>query len=170
MVHLLVRHGVDRDARNGDGATALHSATIGNNANIVAALLEAGYDANAVSNSGKHVLQRALDIRSPTIVQYLLKYGAQALQLNYLPSELKWASDQSWHSALSASLMRRKPLSDTDLRDVHDVLLRLRLPDTIASEILDFAEFWRCSSVARSEGAGQTVARVDHHYGLARSR
>ncbi|KAI4526746.1 hypothetical protein K525DRAFT_264872 [Schizophyllum commune Loenen D] len=151
MVHLLVRHGVDRDARNGDGATALHSAIEGNNADIVAALLEAGYDANAVSHSGKHVLQKALDIRSPTIVQHLLNHGAQALQLNYSPSGLEWASNQSWHSALSAGLMRRQPLSDTDLQDVHDILLRLRLPDTIASDILDFAEFWRCSSVARSE-------------------
>ncbi|KAL1687581.1 hypothetical protein GGG16DRAFT_20812, partial [Schizophyllum commune] len=151
MAHFLVRHGVDRDARNGDGATALHSAIEGNNADVVAVLLEAGYDANAVSNPGKHVLQKALDIRSPTIVQHLLSHGIQALQLNYLPSELEWASDQSWHSALSAGLMRRQPLSNTDLQEVQNMLLRLRLPDTIASDILDFAEFWRCSSVARSE-------------------
>ena len=68
-----------------------------------------------------------------------------------LRCELEWASDQSWHSALSAGSMRRQPLSDTDLQDVYDMLLRLRLPNTIASDILDFAEFWRCSSVARSE-------------------
>ena len=72
----LLRQEIDVNAREGDGATALHWAVERNNVDTIDALLRAGADANAANDYGVMPISLACINRNPTVVKKLLIAGA----------------------------------------------------------------------------------------------
>ncbi|KAI5895011.1 uncharacterized protein SCHCODRAFT_02535485 [Schizophyllum commune H4-8] len=108
-----------------------------------ASLLHAGMSA---------ILQAALDIRSPDIIQLLLEHRTPTSKLLYSPSDIDWARGQPCYRGLVAGLTDRYALSNNDLKDVFAVLSRLGLGEVgIVLDILDLAQFWYCTSAERAD-------------------
>lgn len=77
---MLERDRALRDARDGSGYTALHYAARAGNAKVVAMLLAAGADPNAVTCSGgASPLHRAAYMGHEECVEMLLRHGADPL-------------------------------------------------------------------------------------------
>ncbi len=72
----LMEQKVDVNAREGDGATALHWAVVRENVGLADALLDAGADANAANDYGVTPLALACTNRSAALVGRLLDGGA----------------------------------------------------------------------------------------------
>ena len=70
----LLRQEIDVNAREGDGATALHWAVERNNVDTIDALLRAGADANAANDYGVMPISLACINRNPTVVKKLRRY------------------------------------------------------------------------------------------------
>ena len=73
------------DARDSDGSTPLHCATWKGHHNVVAALLEAGADVNAVNQNshwGTTPLHAAAHANQATIAQLLIDHGANTKALD----------------------------------------------------------------------------------------
>ncbi len=88
MVRTLLGEGVDPDARQPDGATALHWAVHRSNLGIVNALIEAGADVNAVNRLGASALYIAAKSGQGELIGRLLEAGANPnlpLQMNETP-------------------------------------------------------------------------------------
>ena len=77
-VRALLEQKVDVDAREGDGATALHWAVLRDDAAVVEALLGAGADPDAANDYGVTALNLACTNRSAAVVGKLLDAGADA--------------------------------------------------------------------------------------------
>ena len=77
-VGILLNRGVDADAAQGDGATALHWAAHWNDLDTVDRLIEAGANVDAVNDLGATPLWVACASRNTGIVQRLLAAGADA--------------------------------------------------------------------------------------------
>ena len=75
-VRALIEQKVDVNAREGDGATALHWAVVRDDVEVVDALLDAGADANAANDYGVTPLSLACTNRSAALVGRLLDGGA----------------------------------------------------------------------------------------------
>ena len=75
-VKALLLQGVDVNAKDGMGRTALMFAVINMHYDTVRALLDSGADVNAKSNSGGTALMLAATSGEPRIVQVLLDKGA----------------------------------------------------------------------------------------------
>lgn len=75
-VRTLLAQEVDVNAREGDGATALHWAVVRGDAEVVDALLGAGADVNAANDYGVTPLTLACTNRNATVVGRLLEAGA----------------------------------------------------------------------------------------------
>ena len=75
-VRALLEQKVDVNAREGDGATALHWAVERDNVETVEALLRAGADVGAANDYGVTPLSLACTNRSATVVETLLEGGA----------------------------------------------------------------------------------------------
>ena len=75
-VRALLEEKVDVNAREGDGATALHWAVVRDDVEVVDALLGAGADANAANDYGVTALLLACTNRNATVVGKLLDGGA----------------------------------------------------------------------------------------------
>ena len=73
---LLQQDGVDVDAAQVDGTTALHWAAYGDDAELAALLLAAGADPDAVNRNGSTPLALACANAGPTVVARLLDAGA----------------------------------------------------------------------------------------------
>ena len=76
VVSELLSLGADPNARQGDGATALHWAAHRNNKEIAQFLLDAGADANASNELGATPLWLAASNGSEPLVEKLLAAGA----------------------------------------------------------------------------------------------
>ena len=77
-VRALLEEKVDVNAREGDGATALHWAVLRDDAAVVEALLGAGADPDAANDYGVTALNLACTNRSAAVVGKLLDAGADA--------------------------------------------------------------------------------------------
>ena len=75
-VHALLKQEVDVNAREGDGATALHWAVVRDDVELVEALLRAGADVDAANDYGVTPLTLACINRNATAVGQLLGAGA----------------------------------------------------------------------------------------------
>lgn len=75
-IRSLVKSGVDVNAAEGDGATALHWASYHDDAESAALLLKAGAKADAVNDLGATPLWMACQNRNPRMVKLLLEAGA----------------------------------------------------------------------------------------------
>ena len=75
-VRALLKQRVDVNAREGDGATALHWAVIRDNAEVVDALLRSGADVNAANDYGVTAVSLACVNRNAPMVKTLLARGA----------------------------------------------------------------------------------------------
>ncbi len=75
-VRALLEQKVDVNAREGDGATALHWAVVRDDVALVEALLGAGADANAANDYGVTPVSLACTNRNATVVGRLLDAGA----------------------------------------------------------------------------------------------
>lgn len=75
-VRTLLAHEVDVNAREGDGATALHWAVLRDDTAVVEALLGAGADPDAANDYGVTALNLACTNRSAAVVGELLDAGA----------------------------------------------------------------------------------------------
>ena len=76
QVAALIGEGADVDARQADGATALHWAAYWDEADALAGLIRAGADVNAQNDYGASPLWAACANRHPGIVERLLAAGA----------------------------------------------------------------------------------------------
>ena len=76
VARLLQEDGVDVDAAQMDGTTALHWAAYGDDAKLAELLLDAGADSDAVNRNGSTPLALACANASPTVVARLLDAGA----------------------------------------------------------------------------------------------
>lgn len=81
-VQTLLEAGVDKEARNNGGASALFMATINNQLPVVKMLIEAGCNKYARDNSGETVLHVAAENGCLAIVQYLVKTGLSPYDRN----------------------------------------------------------------------------------------
>jgi ankyrin repeat protein len=77
-VHTLLRAGVDVNAAQADGTTALHWAAYHEDAEMVALLVRAGADVNAVNRYGVPPLAEACINGDAAVVKLLLEAGADA--------------------------------------------------------------------------------------------
>ena len=77
-VRALLTQKVDVNAREGDGATALHWAVVRDDVEVVSALLGAGAEVNAANDYGVTPLLLACTNRNATVVGKLLDAGADA--------------------------------------------------------------------------------------------
>ena len=75
-VRTLLAHEIDVNAREGDGATALHWAVVRDDVEAVDALLGAGADVDAANDYGVTPLMLACTNRNATVVGMLLRAGA----------------------------------------------------------------------------------------------
>ncbi len=75
-VQALLKKGVDVNATQGDGSTALHWAAYRNDADATAKLIRAGANVNARNNYGVTPLALAADQGNPVIIDQMLKAGA----------------------------------------------------------------------------------------------
>ena len=75
-VKCAIEAGVDVNAKNNDGVTALMVAAINNTADAVNALISAGADVNAKDNGGWTALMRAADHNTADVVNALIQAGA----------------------------------------------------------------------------------------------
>ncbi len=75
-VRILLDDGADPDARQSDGATALHWAVFRENIEMAASLIEAGADINAVNRLGASALFIAAKGGHAGLIEQLLKAGA----------------------------------------------------------------------------------------------
>jgi ankyrin repeat protein len=77
VIHKLVDLGVDREARDLNGLTALHRAISGSSLDKVSTLIQLPVDVNALTGSGAAPLHLAASSwRKPSLVQMLVKAGA----------------------------------------------------------------------------------------------
>ena len=76
VVRALVQEGADVDARQGDGATALHWAAYWNEVELADLLIRAGADVNSANDLGVTPLWAAAENRSAAMVGRLLDAGA----------------------------------------------------------------------------------------------
>ncbi|OWY98570.1 hypothetical protein PHMEG_00030633, partial [Phytophthora megakarya] len=76
MVSLLLARGIDVDAHNEDGWTALHNAVHNGHTDIILALLEGGADVGARSNNGNTALHLAAFNGNTDVVKLLLAPSA----------------------------------------------------------------------------------------------
>ena len=86
IVHFLVDHGADVNARNATGSTPLHIAASYNNADVVDVLLALGADPTLVDEESARPLDQVTDFSgesASTIARLLREHGAQA-DLNHL--------------------------------------------------------------------------------------
>ncbi len=87
-VQSLLTDGADPNARQPDGATALHWAAYRDNAELVATLLDSGADVDAVNRLGASALYIAAKSGNGDLIEQLLKAGARpdvALELGETP-------------------------------------------------------------------------------------
>ena len=85
MVQLLLNKGIDKDAANARGATALHIAILCNHKNnlpIIKELLQAGVDINATEDAHMTALHLAVRRKRKEIVELLLENGANMSIIN----------------------------------------------------------------------------------------
>ena len=75
-VRTLLAHEVDVNAREGDGATALHWAVVRDDVELVESLLRAGADVDAANDYGVTPLTLACTNRNAAVVEQLLGAGA----------------------------------------------------------------------------------------------
>ena len=75
-VRALLSQKVDVNAREGDGATALHWAVVRDDVGVVEGLLRAGADANAANDYGVTPISLACTNRNATVIEKLLDAGA----------------------------------------------------------------------------------------------
>jgi ankyrin repeat protein len=76
-VKLLLRHGADVGARDDDGRTPLHWATVTGSREIVALFISHGADVNAQDNEGKTPLQIAVEKGYKEVAAVLRRRGAR---------------------------------------------------------------------------------------------
>ena len=94
VVQLLLEAGIDKDAVDSDGQTALHLAVGGSAWNIVPLLLEAGADIDATDSEGCTALHVAIEFGCLETVRRLLEAGAD-----------KDATDSEGNTALSLAVL-----------------------------------------------------------------
>ena len=77
MVREILAAGVDKNARDSIGATALHVAVFQSNPMVIRLLLEYGFDPNArTSRNGYTPLHNAVSANNVEAARLLLRYGA----------------------------------------------------------------------------------------------
>ncbi|KAL1714629.1 hypothetical protein EV715DRAFT_209339 [Schizophyllum commune] len=154
VVRALLHWGAERGVQGEAAARGLQNAISASLIRSIALRLRHYYDSPAsLLHAGESaVLQAALDIRSPAVIQLLLAHGTQTSKLLCSPPDIDWARGQPWHSELVSGLSNRHALSNNDLKDVFAVLSRLGLGEVgIALDILDLAQLWYCTSSKRVE-------------------
>ena len=151
-VRQLLDYGADVNAVSDSGVTPLHHATSGGNLEVIRLIVEAGCNVRAKTLTGQDVLVKAFGHRKPEIVQYLLEHGADLSQLQSVSIELlDWFLARiQWHPVVvevpeSRTQDTTKEIAHTAM-DVLKVEYLLRhhfsLPSSIATSILDYAQYW----------------------------
>ncbi|KAL1660056.1 hypothetical protein GGF50DRAFT_63978 [Schizophyllum commune] len=154
VVRVLLRSGAERGVQGEAADRGLQNTISASAIRSIALRLRHYYDTSAsLMHAGRSaVLQAALDIRCPNVIELLLEHGTQASRLLCSPSDIDWARGQPYHSDLVAGLTNRYALSNNDSKDVFAVLFRLGLGEVgIVIDILDLAQFWYCTFARRVE-------------------
>ncbi|MBL7526701.1 ankyrin repeat domain-containing protein, partial [Legionella bononiensis] len=155
IADLLIKYGINVNAIDKKGNTALHLAAITNNSTAIRYLVEHGADINCQNNFGNSPLYAAIANKSLDAVLLLIKLGADvfishdpslpSLQvfLKQVKSELlEYRRDFQFYSAVTFS---RKEYDETtaQLSQIYEVLSRLKassLP-TDSAKLSDFSIF-----------------------------
>ena len=137
-VRALLAESAAVDARQPDGATALHWAAHWNGAEIAAALLHAGADPDAARPGGETVLMTAARTGNPALVRALLAAGADVRGTPHFKAQtpLMWAASEG-HADVARVLLAAG--ADVHARSVHGttaLLLAARSGDVETARVL----------------------------------
>lgn len=116
----LLRHGADPDGRNQHGRPALLLAVAQGCQGLVARLLEAGADINAVDNAGNSVLTEAINSGQLRLARLLLRHGAKPDSQPDGTAHPRGRSKGGATPAIIALLQQHRPASTLLLQELLD--------------------------------------------------
>lgn len=169
MLPMLLKHSLDINFRSGNGSTALHHAVLANSYDAVKVLVQAGADIYAETNAGISPVHIALNLRSYDILRCFLDQGGGSciVDIENIAQHFPLISDSMTLErlrsgefgypripSLSRSCKRLPDITPTSCLHVGNLLSRsFHLPENIALLILDYAEYWASTTVARHDHA-----------------
>ncbi|KAI1105307.1 ankyrin [Jackrogersella minutella] len=165
---LLRQDGIRVDSQNDNGQTPLHLATDGNLRDVCASLLKAGASLNSKDKEGFTPFTLAIRKRNSELLAVMVHYSSPDIG-DLDADDLTWVQQQPWGISL---VHRSKPNIDPEnwpkqeediiiaalciqrkLRRQNSITLTTpqcsRTPASLASHILDLAEYWVRSSSIR---------------------
>jgi len=167
LLPVFLEHLLDINFCSSDGSTALHHAVMANSCDAVKILVQEGADIYAETNVGITPVHIALNLRSYDILRcFLDQIGGignedienivQQFPLILDPRILKrFHSGEFGYSGtlpLPSSCNKLLDILPSSCLQVGDLLSRsFHLPENISVSILDYAEYWASSTVARHD-------------------
>jgi ankyrin repeat protein len=99
-VRRFISEGMDVNARNHRGETALMAAADAKQTDVVSFLLDCGADVNVIDNQNWTAIQEAAQVNAVSIVQMLLAHGADITTKNDLGWDLLFIAKNNKNQAL----------------------------------------------------------------------